>query len=122
MIPVSETIVNTRSSRPLLHCFCIIIIAGSSGEYNRTGMPPGDYTLRVIATDPISGERQVIRSRLWVHSDDANDPFCILYLRNRGWRVVKDIFIVDFAGTGAASRPDAAFECSLDRATHVPCE
>ena len=85
-------------------------------------MPHGDYTLRVIATDPIRGDRQVIRSRLWVHSDDANDPYCILYLRHRGWRVVDDTFIVDFAGTGAASRSDAAFECSLDRTAHVPCE
>ena len=104
-----------------MHCFHKII-AGSSGEYNETGMPHGDYTLRVIATDPIRGDRQVIRSRLWVHSDDANDPFCILYLRNRGWRVVKDVFVVEFAGTGLASRADAAFECILDRTTPVPCE
>lgn len=90
--------------------------------YNRSGIPHGDYTLRVIAYDPIRGDRQVIRSRLWVHSDDVNDPYCILYLTNRGWRVVNGMFIVDFAGTGEASKPDAAFECSLDRNTPVPCE
>ena len=96
---------------------------GSSGVYNRTGIPPGDYTLRVIAFDPIrKGDKAVIRNRLWVHSSDPNDPYCIMYLKNRGWGVSGNTFSVDFTGTGLASGSNAEFECSLNRETPYPCK
>ena len=95
---------------------------GSDGTYRRTGIAPGDYTLRVIAYDRVRGDRQVIRSRLWVHSEDASDPYCITYLINRGWRLEGDMFTVEFAATGAASGADAEFECSVDRDIHESCE
>ena len=96
---------------------------GSSGVYNVSGIPPGDYTLRVIAYDPLRGEdRAVIRNRLWVHSSDPIDQYCIMYLKNRGWGVSGNTFSVDFTGTGEASGPNAEFECSVDRQPHEPCE
>ena len=97
-------------------------LAGSSGSYRRTGIPPGDYTLRVIAYDPVRGDRKVLRSRLWVQSDDPNDGYCIIYPINRGWRVVNDTFMVEFAATGLASGANAEFECSLNGNKPVSCE
>ena len=76
----------------------------------------------MIAYDPVRRDRQVIRTRLWVHSSDENDQFCITYLNNRGWRVVGDTFTVDFTATGAASREDAKFVCSMNRGKAEPCE
>jgi hypothetical protein len=93
----------------------------SSGTYRRTGIPPGDYTLRVIAYDPVRGDKKVIRNRLWVQSDDPNNAYCITYLKNRGWRVVNGTFIVEFTATGVASGADAEFECALNRNKPVPC-
>ena len=60
----------------------------------------------------------MIRNRLWVHSDDANDPYCITYLINRGWRVEGRTFTVEFTATGIAS----GFECALDRMEHIDCK
>ena len=108
-----------RYSRIQWHIYRII---GSSGTYRRTGIPPGDYTLRVIAYDPVRGDKKVIRNRLWVQSDDPNNAYCITYLKNRGWRVVNGTFIVEFTATGVASRADAEFECALNRNKPVPCE
>ena len=97
-----------------------LLSAGSSGTYNRTDLKAvvAPFTLRVVALDPVTGKKLVLRSRLWVHSEDASDPYCITYLINRGWRVEGDMFTVEFAATGAAS----GFQCSLDRTPHVPCE
>ena len=95
-----------------------MLSTGSNGTYSRTGIPPGDYTLRVVARDPVRGDRKVIRNRLWVHSDDANDPYCITYLINRGWRVEGRNFTVEFTATGIAS----GFVCTLDRMERIDCK
>ena len=101
----------------LIHC------TGSNGSYRRTGIPTGDFTLRVIAYDPVRGDKAVIRNRLWVHSTDPNDLFCIMYLKNRGWGVSGTTFSVDFTGTGAASASNnGQFECSVDRQQPQPCK
>ena len=92
--------------------------AGSNGTYSRSGIPPGDYILRVIARDPVRGDRKVIRNRLGVHSDDASDPYCTTYLINRGWRVEGRNLTVEFTATGIAS----GFECALDRMEHIECK
>ena len=95
-----------------------MFLAGSNGTYRRTGIPHGDYTLRVIATNPLTNETKVIRNRLWVHSEDANDPYCITYLINRGWRVEGRNFTVEFTATGVAT----GFKCSLDKKGHHDCK
>ena len=76
----------------------------------------------MIALDAVREEKKVIRDRLWVHSVDPNDAFCIMYLKNRGWGVSGDTFSVDFTATGAASGSDADFECSLNRAAPEKCK
>lgn len=79
------------------------------------GIPPGDYTLRVVARNPPRGERKVIRNRLWMHGDDV---YCITSLVNRGWRVDGNTFTVEFASTGIAT----GFDCVLDRLHSRNCE
>jgi hypothetical protein len=94
----------------------------SNGSYRRTGIPTGDFTLRVIAYDPLREDKAVIRSRLWVHSTDPDDLYCIMYLLNRGWSVSGTTFSVDFTGTGAASASNnGRFECSVNRREPQPC-
>ena len=97
-------------------------LAGSNGTYRRDDLTVGDFTLRVIAYDPLRGDMAVIRARLWVHSTDLNDLFCIMYLKNRGWGVSGTTFSVDFTGTGTASAANGGgFECSVDRKTPETC-
>ena len=72
----------------------------------------------MVAKDPVRGDRKVIRNRLWVHSDDANDPFCVTHLINRGWRVEGRNFIVEFTATGIAT----GFVCSVDGMGHIGCK
>ena len=101
----------------------MLVSAGSSGSYRRTELPVGDFTLRVIAVDPETGDNAVIRSRLWVHSTDPDDLFCIMYLRNRGWGISGTTFSVDFTGTGLSSAANGGgFECAVDRNTPQPCK
>ena len=89
--------------------------SGSSGTFFRSGLPPGDYTLRVIARDRARREKKVIRNRLWMHGDDV---YCIINLINRGWRVEGNRFTVEFNSTGVAN----GFLCSVDRQGHNPCK
>ena len=76
----------------------------------------------MIAYDPVRGDRKVIRNKLWVQSDDPNDGYCIIYLINRGWRIVNDTLMVEFAATGLASGANAKFECFLNGNKPIPCE
>ena len=92
--------------------------AGSSGTYHRTGIPPGDYSLKVIARDPVRRDRKAITNRLWVNSDDINDPYCFTHLINHGWRVEGRNFTVEFTATGIAT----GFVCTLDRTEHNDCK
>ena len=38
----------------------LILPAGSNGTYHHTGIPPGDYTLKVTARDPVRGDHKEI--------------------------------------------------------------
>jgi len=91
---------------------------GSNCTYHHTGVPPGDYNLKVMARDPVRGDRKVIYNHLWVNSDDINDPYCFTHLINRGWRVEGRNFTVEFTATGIAT----GFVCTLDRTEHTVCK
>lgn len=97
----------------VLHCGC----AGSSGVFDRTGIPHGDYTLRVIARDLDRPNEApaITRNRLWVHGDDI---FCVTRLINRGVTVEGNTFTVDFAATGVVQ----SYVCSLDRTEYFECK
>ena len=75
----------------------------------------GDFTLRVIATDIVSGERAVIRSGVWIHGDNE---FCTVYAINRRVTVLGNSATVEFSSTGAPT----SFRCRLVRQPFFTCE
>ena len=88
---------------------------GSSGRFERTDIPPGDYTLRVVAKDPSTGERKVIRRSFRVSGDNT---YCTVVLINRGVTVDGNSATVEFRGSGIVSQ----YACSVDRQEYMPCE
>lgn len=85
-------------------------MSGSSGIFERSNIPHGDYTLRVIARDPArpSERRTVIRNRIWVHGDDV---FCVTGTQNRALTINGNNATVEFYSTGIVTN----FRCVLDR-------
>ena len=96
------------------HCTTFLML-GSSGRFERTDIPPGDYTLRVVAKDPSTGERKVIRRSFRVSGDNT---YCTVVLINRGVTVDGNSATVEFRGSGIVSQ----YACSVDRQEYMPCE
>ena len=95
-----------------------LVFPGSSGEYRRTGLPHGDYTLRVIARDPARPQdrRVVIRNRVLVRGDDM---FCITGTQNRALTISGNNATVEFYSTGRVT----SYKCVLDRSEIIEnCE
>lgn len=85
--------------------------------FERSGIPHGDYTLRVIARD-LSRPNEapaIVRNRLWVHGDDI---FCVTHLMNRGNVVNGNDVTVEFQATGIVQ----SYLCSLDRTEYFECK
>lgn len=85
--------------------------------FDRTGIPHGDYTLRVIARDPSrpNEDAAIARNRLWVHGDDI---FCVTHLLNRGLVVNGNTVTIDFQATGIVT----SYLCSVDRTEYFECK
>lgn len=89
--------------------------------YEFEGIPPGDFTLRVVAKDPDIDDRDnphrraLARNRLWVHGDDV---FCVVHVMNDGVTVDGNSMTIDFYSTGNPT----GFLCSFDRAPFVECK
>ena len=94
---------------------------GSSGRVEFTGLVPGDFTLRVVAVDPLISDRlnpdrrAIARNRLWVHGDDV---FCVTHLKNDGVTVNQNTMTIDFYSTGDPT----GFLCSFDRGEFFECK
>ena len=86
---------------------------GTSGSYNRTGLPPGTYNLRVEVRD--RSQVAVARTMIPVLAPLT----CNAYLINRGISVIGNTTTIEFTGTGAGR-----FRCFLDRSREFtdPCE
>ena len=82
---------------------------------------PGDFTLRVVAVDPLISDRlnpdrrAIARNRLWVHGDDV---FCVTHLKNDGVTVNQNTMTIDFYSTGDPT----GFLCSFDRGEFFECK
>ena len=85
--------------------------------FERDGIPPGDYTLRVVARDPSRPRerRAVARNRIWVHGDDE---FCVVVLQNRARTIDGNSVTFEFEGTGLTN----GYRCILDRTEFVECK
>ena len=94
----------------------MIVFLGSSGQFEREGVPPGDYVLRIVARDPSNPQdKTVLRNAVSVPEDDE---FCVVGLQNRGLTVVGNSATIEFYNIGVATR----FECVLDRDTIEECK
>lgn len=91
-----------------------LLSLGSNGTFSRIGVPPGIYTLRIAAEDPITREKKVIA--IAIELDDSED-FCTTYLINRGLRIDGRTLIVEYSSTGHYN----GFMCSLNR-QEIPCK
>lgn len=96
----------------------LLCTIGSSGVYDRSGIPHGDYTLRVIARDPSRPNEMpaIVRNRLWVHGDNV---FCVTHLMNRGIVINGNTVTIEFQTTSANARSHL---CSLDRTAYFECK
>ena len=89
--------------------------AGANGNITFTGLEVGSFLLRVIAIDIVSGDKAVIRSRVWISGDNQ---FCTVYPINRRVTVFGNSATVEFSNTGTPT----SFSCSLDRQLYSTCE
>ena len=98
---------------------------GSDGLFEKTGLVPGSYTLRVTAhtTEPPPALLQVVvmENRFYVHSRLPSNPYCSVHLINCGMRVEKGTLTVEFTSSGLASQDCSEFDCCVDKVCRI-CE
>ena len=83
-------------------------------------MRPGRYSIRVIARDPITRERAILRGYFTIvqkNTDDDKDP-CGVTIVNTGTQVKYSNVNVYFVGTGASEE----FVCRVDNEKNRSCE
>ena len=88
--------------------------AGSEGRFEKEGLAPGDYTLRVVTSDPETEREEELVGRFHVSSRMHSHSFCSVHLINCGARLERGTLTVEFAGTGLASKECAKFNCCLN--------
>ena len=91
-----------------------VFIIGSNGSVSFTGVPPGRYRLRVVASSP--GHNQSVIRRRVVIPDDPN--YCTANLIDDGAIINGSDVTVHFRGVG----PVREFLCMMDRQIMVSCE
>ena len=117
----TTTLADEATSATVLTMNVVITSTGSDGVFELSNIPPGDFTLRVVAVDPFINDafnphrRAITRNRLWVHGDDT---FCVVHVRNDGVSVDENTMTIDFYSTGEPS----GFLCSFDRGEFFECE
>lgn len=86
--------------------------------YEMNGIPPGDYTLRIVARDPRrpSDKKAVLRNRLRMRDNGA----CIVHVMNNGLTVEGNTMTIDFLSSGKPG--PTGYLCSLDRQAYVECK
>ena len=92
----------------------ILITTGSNGSIKFTGVPPGRYRLRVVASAP--GHNQSVIRRRVVIPEDPN--YCTVNLIDEGTIINGSDVTVLFRGVG----PVREFLCLMDRQIQVSCE
>ena len=83
-----------------------------------SGIPPGDYTLRIIATDPRrpSDKKAILRNKLRIRDNGA----CMIHTISNGLRVTENRMTIDFLSTGQPG--PTGYLCSLDRTRFIECK
>ena len=94
-------------------CTTLAYTSGSSGHVEFSGLGPGVYILRVVATNR-KPDKEFIRSRFEITNDTER---CTLHLINSGVSVSGDNSTVEFWGRGPAS----GYLCHLDKMEPYQC-
>ncbi len=89
--------------------------SGSDGVYEMSEIPPGDYTLRIIARRP-SKEKAILRNKLRIRDNGA----CVIHSISNGLRVTENRMTIGFLSTGEPG--PTGYLCSLDRKKFVECK
>ena len=92
----------------------MLLCTGSNGSTIFTGIAPGNYRLRIIASAPGYNE-SAIRRRV-VIPDGSN--FCTVNFIDEGVVVHGNTLTVHFRGVG----PVTGFQCVVDRRRKFSCE
>ena len=88
----------------------------NSGSMTFPDMKPGVYTLKVTASNTLTGETLAVKSFIEI----SNDPdFCGLHLINSGLTVTGNSIHVEFAGV---PKHINTFRCKLDNKPGFDCE
>ena len=95
---------------------CVSLSAGSSGQFHHSGLTPNTYSLRIVAKDPITDERAILRGDFTVIGDE-DEEFCGVTIINTGTEVKNGETEVHFTGVGATK----SFKCRMDKERSKPC-
>ena len=99
---------------PVIHHVLIWYCVGSSGYVNFSGLEPGIYILRVVATN-LRPDKEFIKRRFEITNDTQR---CTLHLINDGVTVTGDTATVEFSGRG----PVEGYYCRTNREDYYMCE
>ena len=98
-------------------CLCVFLVTPrDSGSMSFPDMKPGVYTLKVTASNSLTGEASSVE-RFFEISDHPD--FCGLHLINSGLTVTGNSIHVEF--TGLPTHIDT-FRCKLDNKPGFDCE
>ena len=95
-------------------------LTGSSGTFSHSGLTPGRHSLRIIARDPLTQERAILRGYFTVFEDltEPDKHVCGVIIVNAGSEVQDHSVEVNFTGTGATR----GFQCRVDRGRRGRCK
>ena len=82
--------------------------------YQRTGLSPRSYTLRVVASVPHTAQRAVLRGVFKIPEKEV----CSVTIINKRAEVKGDQAIVEFIGSDSVKD----FQCRTDNRRRMPCE
>ena len=103
-----------------LGCGTLSSSLGSSGKFERRNISPGRYSLRVIARDPDTRDRAVLRGYFVIPrvTQSTRDLPCTATVINTSSEKMGSRVEVEFRGSAAAR----SFQCRLDQGDNQPCE
>ena len=117
----TQLVTNIPFRLVILPClYSLLRRIGSSGVFVRRNLPKGKYSLRIVASDPLTREKAILRGEYFIPSLSATreDPHCGATVVNMSSETKNGRFEIEFRGTPHVG----SFMCRTDRGTNEPCE
>lgn len=88
--------------------------------FQNSNLLPGRYSLRIVARDPLTGDRAILRGYFTVTQDlsQPEKPVCGVIIVNTGSAVQDNSIEVYFTSTGATE----GFQCRVDQGRRGRCK